>query len=77
MREYPTIFGARAVARLLAYADDDEALLEAVRPLGKRAVNTLVGTLNDSVELHLEIDWLTHERPVRRGDAAARQRSKP
>jgi hypothetical protein len=59
--EYPTVAGARAVTRLLAYADDEEALLEAVHPLGKLAVRMLLGTLNDSAELGITVNWLTHE----------------
>lgn len=59
--EYPTVAGSRGVARLLAYSGDRDALLEAIRPLGKRAVNTLVGTLEDSVELDLTMNWVTRE----------------
>jgi hypothetical protein len=60
-REYPTIAGARAVARLLAYAGDESALLEAVHPLGKLAVRSLLAALDDAVELDLTMNWLTRE----------------
>lgn len=59
--EYPNVAGARAVARLIAYASHEEALLEAVRPLGKNAVRSLLGALDDSVQLGLTVNWLTRE----------------
>jgi hypothetical protein len=59
--DYPTIAGARAVARLFAAAGDEDELLQAVRPLGKNAVKTLLGTLDDSVNLDLTVNWLTRE----------------
>jgi len=60
-RTYPSIYGARAVARLLAATGDDEVLLESVKPLGKRAVTTYLATLNDAVTFELSIGWLTRE----------------
>jgi predicted secreted protein len=59
--EYPSIYGARAVTRLLASAGDEEVLREAVKPLGKRAVRTLVSALDDSAQHDVTINWLTHE----------------
>lgn len=60
-REYPSVYGARALARLLAATNRPEPLLRAVHPLGKRAVNTFMGTLHDSVDKDLTIEVLTHE----------------
>ncbi len=59
--EFPSVYGARAVARLLSAAGDEEVLLESVRPLGKLAVRTLLGALSDAANNDLTINWLTHE----------------
>ncbi len=60
-REYPSISGARAVARLLAYADDEERLLAAIHPLGKRAVNVLLATFVESLDAGVTVNWLSRE----------------
>jgi hypothetical protein len=59
--EYPSVAGARAVARLIGYTGHEEALLEAVRPLGKNAVKSLLKTLDDSAQLGLTVNWLSRE----------------
>jgi hypothetical protein len=59
--QFPSIFGARAVTRLLAYSADEEELLAAVAPLGKRAVRTLLRTFDDAATKELTVHWLTHE----------------
>lgn len=58
---YPSVYGARAVTRLLAVSKEEEVLLKAVHPLGKRAVNSYIATLRDAVEHNLSIDWLTRD----------------
>lgn len=58
---FPSVYGARAVGRLLALSRDDERLLEAVQPLGKRAVSSYIATLGDAVEHDFAVDWLTRE----------------
>jgi hypothetical protein len=59
--EFPSVAGARAVARLLGYAGHEDALLDAVRPLGKNAVKTLLKTFDDSASLGLTVNWLSRE----------------
>ena len=58
---FPSVYGARATVRLLAYGADADLLLPATAPLGKRAVQMLLRTFEDSVEDKLTITWLTHE----------------
>jgi hypothetical protein len=58
---YPNVLGSRAVTRLLALAAEDEALRDAVHPLGKRAVQALLGTYDDSMRAKVTIEWLNRD----------------